>query len=41
MLYLFLSLQLCLRSEMGDEKYQTYAVMVRQLKFLEDVALRI
>ncbi|XP_034022854.1 serine/threonine-protein kinase Nek4 isoform X2 [Thalassophryne amazonica] len=32
--------ELCLRAEMGD-KYQTYAVMVRQLKFLEDVACRV
>lgn len=33
--------ELCLRNQMGDEKYQTYAVMVRQLKFLEDIALKI
>uniref|UniRef100_H3CP87 Serine/threonine-protein kinase Nek4 n=1 Tax=Tetraodon nigroviridis TaxID=99883 RepID=H3CP87_TETNG len=29
----------CLLHHMGDEKYHAYAVMVRQLKFLEDVAL--
>lgn len=34
-------LELCLRNQMGDDKYQAYAVMVRQLKFLEDVALKI
>ncbi|KAM4583076.1 serine/threonine-protein kinase Nek4 [Fundulus diaphanus] len=32
--------ELCLRDQMGDEKYQAYAVMVRQLKFFEDVAIR-
>lgn len=26
---------------MGDEKYQAYAVMVRQLKFFEDIAVKI
>ncbi|TWW61624.1 Serine/threonine-protein kinase [Takifugu flavidus] len=31
----------CLRHRMGDEKYQAYAVMVRQLKFLEDVAFKV
>lgn len=36
-----LLLQQCLRHHMGDEKYQAYAVMVRQLKFLEDVAFKI
>lgn len=35
------SLQQCLLHQMGDEKYQAYAVMVRQLKFLEDVAFKI
>lgn len=34
-------MQLCLRKQLGDEKYHTYAVMVRQLKFLEDVAVKI
>ncbi|KAG7472481.1 hypothetical protein MATL_G00109350 [Megalops atlanticus] len=29
-----------LRDEMGEEKYKAYAVMVRQLKFFEDVAFR-
>lgn len=33
-------LQLRLRKEMGEEKYQSYAVMVRQLKFFEDVAFQ-
>ncbi|XP_076611158.1 serine/threonine-protein kinase Nek4 isoform X2 [Chaetodon auriga] len=33
--------ELCLRDQMGDEKYQAYAVMVRQLKFFEDIALRV
>ncbi|KAI3370254.1 hypothetical protein L3Q82_025041 [Scortum barcoo] len=33
--------ELCLRDQMGDEKYQAYAVMVRQLKFFEDVALKV
>ncbi|XP_026205892.1 serine/threonine-protein kinase Nek4 isoform X2 [Anabas testudineus] len=33
--------ELCLRNQMGDEKYQTYAVMVRQLKLLEDVAFKV
>uniref|UniRef100_A0A1A8MNH9 Serine/threonine-protein kinase Nek4 n=2 Tax=Nothobranchius pienaari TaxID=704102 RepID=A0A1A8MNH9_9TELE len=32
--------ELCLRDQMGDEKYQAYAVMVRQLKFFEDVAFK-
>ncbi|KAM9759086.1 serine/threonine-protein kinase Nek4 isoform 1-T1 [Menidia menidia] len=32
--------ELCLRDQMGD-KYQTYAVMVRQLKFFEDIALKV
>ncbi|KAK5934253.1 hypothetical protein CgunFtcFv8_014667 [Champsocephalus gunnari] len=31
--------ELCLRDQMGDEKYQAYAVMVRQLKFFEDIAV--
>ncbi|TSV54866.1 Serine/threonine-protein kinase Nek4 [Bagarius yarrelli] len=29
-----------LRQQMGEEKYQSYAVMVRQLKFFEDVAFK-
>lgn len=33
--------EICLRDQMGDEKYQTYAVMVRQLKFFEDMALKV
>ncbi|KAK5872737.1 hypothetical protein PBY51_013411 [Eleginops maclovinus] len=33
--------ELCLRDQMGDEKYQAYAVMVRQLKFFEDIAIRV
>ncbi|XP_014892223.1 serine/threonine-protein kinase Nek4 isoform X2 [Poecilia latipinna] len=33
--------ELCLRDQMGDEKYQAYAVMVRQLKFFEDIAVKI
>ncbi|XP_056250928.1 serine/threonine-protein kinase Nek4 isoform X1 [Seriola aureovittata] len=33
--------ELCLRDQMGDEKYQTYAVMVRQLKFFEDIAFKV
>lgn len=37
----FFSLQQCLLHHMGDEKYQAYAVMVRQLKFLEDVAFKV
>uniref|UniRef100_A0A8C5DK20 Serine/threonine-protein kinase Nek4 n=1 Tax=Gouania willdenowi TaxID=441366 RepID=A0A8C5DK20_GOUWI len=32
--------ELCLRDQMGDDKYQAYAVMVRQLKFFEDIAFR-
>ncbi|KAM4613053.1 serine/threonine-protein kinase Nek4 isoform 2-T2 [Polymixia lowei] len=32
--------ELCLREQMGEEKYQAYAVMVRQLKFFEDVAFK-
>ncbi|KAF6720781.1 Serine/threonine-protein kinase Nek4 [Oryzias melastigma] len=32
--------ELCLRDHMGDEKYQAYAVMVRQLKFFEDMAFK-
>ncbi|XP_026161717.1 serine/threonine-protein kinase Nek4 [Mastacembelus armatus] len=32
--------ELCLRNQMGDEKYQAYAVMVRQLKFFEDIAFK-
>ncbi|KAJ8258580.1 hypothetical protein COCON_G00175920 [Conger conger] len=32
--------ELLLREQMGEEKYQAYAVMVRQLKFLEDVAFK-
>ncbi|KAM3877964.1 serine/threonine-protein kinase Nek4 [Diretmus argenteus] len=33
--------ELYLRHHMGEEKYQAYAVMVRQLKFFEDVAVEI
>ncbi|XP_044035687.1 serine/threonine-protein kinase Nek4 isoform X2 [Siniperca chuatsi] len=33
--------ELCLRDQMGDEKYQAYAVMVRQLKFFEDNAFKV
>ncbi|XP_040889391.1 serine/threonine-protein kinase Nek4 [Toxotes jaculatrix] len=33
--------ELYLRDEMGDEKYQAYAVMVRQLKFFEDIAFKV
>ncbi|XP_069566581.1 serine/threonine-protein kinase Nek4 [Brachyistius frenatus] len=33
--------ELCLRDQMGDEKYQSYAVMVRQLKFFEDIAFKV
>ncbi|XP_055016837.1 serine/threonine-protein kinase Nek4 isoform X2 [Boleophthalmus pectinirostris] len=33
--------ELHLRELMGDEKYQAYAVMVRQLKFFEDMALKV
>ncbi|XP_078104280.1 serine/threonine-protein kinase Nek4 isoform X2 [Sander vitreus] len=33
--------ELCLRDQMGDEKYQAYAVMVRQLKFFEDIAIKV
>ncbi|XP_047440038.1 serine/threonine-protein kinase Nek4 isoform X2 [Mugil cephalus] len=33
--------ELCLRDQMGDEKYQVYAVMVRQLKFFEDMAFKV
>ncbi|XP_019941883.2 serine/threonine-protein kinase Nek4 isoform X1 [Paralichthys olivaceus] len=33
--------ELCLRDQMGNEKYQTYAVMVRQLKFFEDIAFKV
>ncbi|XP_035518072.1 serine/threonine-protein kinase Nek4 [Morone saxatilis] len=33
--------ELCLRDQMGDEKYQAYAVMVRQLKFFEDIAFQV
>ncbi|XP_041812326.1 serine/threonine-protein kinase Nek4 isoform X2 [Chelmon rostratus] len=33
--------ELCLRDQMGNEKYQAYAVMVRQLKFFEDIALKV
>ncbi|XP_067101129.1 serine/threonine-protein kinase Nek4 isoform X1 [Osmerus mordax] len=32
--------KLRLLEEMGEEKYQSYAVMVRQLKFFEDVAFK-
>ncbi|CAJ1051663.1 serine/threonine-protein kinase Nek4 isoform X2 [Xyrichtys novacula] len=33
--------ELRLRDQMGDEKYHAYAVMVRQLKFFEDIALKV
>ncbi|XP_029990420.1 serine/threonine-protein kinase Nek4 isoform X2 [Sphaeramia orbicularis] len=33
--------ELCLREQMGDEKYEAYAVMVRQLKFFEDNAFKV
>ncbi|XP_029287017.1 LOW QUALITY PROTEIN: serine/threonine-protein kinase Nek4 [Cottoperca gobio] len=33
--------ELCLRDQMGDEKYHAYAVMVRQLKFFEDIAIKV
>ncbi|XP_062254290.1 serine/threonine-protein kinase Nek4 isoform X2 [Platichthys flesus] len=33
--------ELCLRDQMGDQKYQAYAVMVRQLKFFEDIAFKV
>ncbi|XP_042261116.1 serine/threonine-protein kinase Nek4 isoform X1 [Thunnus maccoyii] len=33
--------ELCLRDQMGDEKYQAYAVMVRQLKFFEEIAFKV
>ncbi|XP_034725270.1 serine/threonine-protein kinase Nek4 isoform X2 [Etheostoma cragini] len=33
--------ELCLRDQMGDEKYKAYAVMVRQLKFFEDIAIKV
>ncbi|XP_023661235.1 serine/threonine-protein kinase Nek4 isoform X2 [Paramormyrops kingsleyae] len=32
--------ELCLREEMGEDTYKAYAVMVRQLKFFEDVVSR-
>lgn len=32
--------QVCLREQMGEEKYQAYAVMVRQLKFFEDISFK-
>ncbi|KAM9444530.1 serine/threonine-protein kinase Nek4 isoform 2-T2 [Clarias gariepinus] len=32
--------QVLLRQQMGEEKYKTYAVMVQQLKFFEDVAFK-
>ncbi|XP_061689391.1 serine/threonine-protein kinase Nek4 isoform X3 [Syngnathoides biaculeatus] len=34
-------LELCLRQQMGDEKYHVYAVMVRQLKFFEEIAFKV
>ncbi|KAK2862324.1 hypothetical protein Q5P01_001857 [Channa striata] len=33
--------ELCLRNQMGNEKYQDYAVMVRQLKFFEEIAFKV
>ncbi|KAJ7998675.1 hypothetical protein DPEC_G00207340 [Dallia pectoralis] len=32
--------ELCLRTQMGEDKYQLYALMVRQLKFFEDVSFQ-
>lgn len=32
--------EVLLRQQMGEEKYRAYAVMVRQLKFFEDVAFK-
>uniref|UniRef100_A0A4W5MFZ1 Serine/threonine-protein kinase Nek4 n=1 Tax=Hucho hucho TaxID=62062 RepID=A0A4W5MFZ1_9TELE len=32
--------ELCLRKQMGEDKYQSYALMVRQLKFFEDVSVK-
>ena len=32
--------QVCLREQMGEEKYVAYAVMVRQLKFFEDISFK-
>ncbi|XP_013988936.2 serine/threonine-protein kinase Nek4 isoform X2 [Salmo salar] len=32
--------ELCLRKQMGEDKYQSYALMVRQLKFFEDVSFK-
>ncbi|CAL8274811.1 unnamed protein product [Boreogadus saida] len=32
--------QVCLREQMGEEKYLAYAVMVRQLKFFEDISFK-
>ncbi|XP_036415427.1 serine/threonine-protein kinase Nek4 [Colossoma macropomum] len=32
--------EVLLRQQMGEEKYKNYAVMVRQLKFFEDVAFK-
>ncbi|XP_060714322.1 serine/threonine-protein kinase Nek4 isoform X1 [Tachysurus vachellii] len=32
--------EVLLRQQMGEDKYKTYAVMVRQLKFFEDVAFK-
>lgn len=37
---LFLHTQRCLREQMGEDKYQSYALMVRQLKFFEDVSFK-
>ncbi|XP_077385224.1 serine/threonine-protein kinase Nek4 [Festucalex cinctus] len=33
--------ELCLRQQMGDDRYHAYAVMVRQLKFFEEVAFEV
>ncbi|XP_057700948.1 serine/threonine-protein kinase Nek4 [Corythoichthys intestinalis] len=33
--------ELCLRQQMGDDKYHAYAVMVRQLKFFEEIAFKV
>lgn len=37
---LFLHTQRCLREQMGEDKYQSYALMVRQLKLFEDILFK-
>ena len=32
--------QVCILEQMGEEKYLAYAVMVRQLKFFEDISFK-